>query len=122
LFVGSALATSAVSRENFLSLRGQLAKIQRPFKFHYNKITDLSNPEVSMDEKRMSRKCKQTWVMMDEMEVSQEEYKKQVVNFLQGIEKCMHDDTWSIWMFTVNTNNPKACHSPSRRYAPSPLQ
>jgi hypothetical protein len=104
--------TAAIARETFLSLRGQLSSGQRPFKFHYQKITDLSDPENSMNEKKMSRKCKQTWVMMDEMEgVSQAEYKKQVVNFLQGIAKCMHDETWSIWMFTVNTNSEKACHS-----------
>ena len=113
-WVGS--QTSELSRETFLSLRGQLAPRQRPFKFHYNKIDDLGNPEVSMNDRRMSRKCKQTWVMMDELEVSQAEFKKQVLHFLKEIESCMHDPTWSIWMFTVNSvNNPRACHSPATR-------
>jgi hypothetical protein len=44
--------TAAVARETFLSLRGQLSAGQRPFKFHYNKITDLRDPENSVDEKR----------------------------------------------------------------------
>jgi hypothetical protein len=105
--------TAEVSREMFLSLRSQLAPRQRPFKFHYNKITDLTDPENSMNERRMSRKCKQTWVILDELELSQAEFTRQVIHFLRGIESCMHDKTWSIWMFTVTTNNPRACHSPS---------
>jgi hypothetical protein len=66
-----------------------------------------------MNERRMSRKCKQTWVILDELELSQAEFTRQVIHFLRGIESCMHDKTWSIWMFTVTTNNPRACHSPS---------
>ena len=107
--------TAEFAREAFLSLREQLAPGQRPFKFHYNKINDLSNPELFMNVKRMTRKCKQTFVMVDELEVSQAEFKKQVISFLHGIEKCMHDPTWSIWMFTVNSMSPKACHSPVNR-------
>jgi hypothetical protein len=68
----------------------------------------------------MTRKCKQTFVMVDELEVSQAEFKTQVINFLRGIEKCMHDPTWSIWMFTVNSANPKACYSPVNRTSHHP--
>jgi hypothetical protein len=109
---------AAVARETFLSMRAQVASSQRPFKFHYNRLTDLSNPETSMTEKRTNRKCKQTWVMLDDtdnpaMEVSQDDYRKQVISFLKSLAGCMHDETWSVWMFTVQTNSTKMCHSPT---------
>lgn len=112
---------AAVARESFLSIRPQVASSQRPFKFHYNRLTDLANPETSMTEKRTNRKCKQSWIMLDDsdedtaatMQVSQADYRKYVINFLKGMSSCMYDETWSIWMFTVNTNSTKMCHSPT---------
>jgi hypothetical protein len=109
---------AAIARESFLSIRAQVASSQRPFKFHYNLLTDLSNPETSMTEKRTNRKCKQSWVMLDDtdnpaMEISQGDYRKQVIAFLKSLAGCMHDETWSVWMFTVQTNSTKMCHSPT---------
>ena len=108
-FVGT--STASLSRETFLSLRPQLAPGQRPFKFHYYAVTDLMNPLDSMNSRRMSRKCKQTFVMMDELKISKSEFKTQIVHFLNGVAKCMNDTTWSIWMFTMNSGHPDACHS-----------
>mmetsp|Transcript_21374 Transcript_21374/g.32296 ORF Transcript_21374/g.32296 Transcript_21374/m.32296 type:complete len:505 (+) Transcript_21374:216-1730(+) len=107
-------ASSSLSHRLFLSLRGQIASSQRPFKFHYYPVTDLDHPDKDMSSRRMSRKCKQTFVSLEELEgVSQIEYKKKMQQFLEKIAKCMHDETWSIWMMTVNSNknSTRMCHS-----------
>lgn len=115
-FVGSPSAAGAY-HQAFLSLRAQISSAQRPFKFHYYKVTDFTKPDQHWTDRHMSRKCKHTLVSVDEldMDLSQQEYKVQVKEFLEGVVKCLHDDTFIIWMFTVNhvlpTSN-RLCHSP----------
>lgn len=116
-FVGSPSAAGAY-HQAFLSLRAQISSAQRPFKFHYYKVTDFTKPDQHWTDRHMSRKCKHTLVSVDEldMDLSQQEYKQQVKEFLEGVVKCLHDDTFVVWMFTVNhvlpTSN-RLCHSTS---------
>jgi hypothetical protein len=118
-WVGS--STSSLIRDAFLSLRGQIDSQQRPFKFHYYPLNDFINADKDWEgRKRSFRKCKIVLVSVDEYayEISQADYKKQVEYFIQQVLKCLHDDTFPIWMLTVNnapmSNLSKMCHSPSR--------
>lgn len=115
---------SAASREAFLSMRGEINSGQRPFKFHYYPMTDFTKPDKDWDDTKKGgfRKCKNVLVSLDgeelqSAEISQAEYTKQVLGFLGHLVKCLHDDTFPIWMFTLNTpamKPSKLCHSRSR--------
>ena len=118
-WVGS--SSAKFIRDAFLSLRAQIDEQQRPFKFHYYPLNDFSHADKDWEDRRGTfRKCKNVLISVDELpdDVSQAEYKKQVEHFMHQVVKCLHDDTFPIWMFTVN-NAPmigpsKMCHAPSR--------
>lgn len=104
--------------ESFRSLRPQLFPSQRPFKFHYYNVTDFAHPDKDWDEtnKLRFRKCKNILISVDEPEnpdLSQEEYKHQVKTFLNHMVKCFDDETFPIWMLTVNKAPSNLCHSPT---------
>lgn len=120
-WIGS--ASAATIRESFLSILPNLAKQQRPFKFHYYHMDDFQNPDHGWETeyKLKFRKCKIIVVSVDELKnaVSQDTYKQQVSTFLQHLVKTFDDDTFPIWMLTVNlpsiSNNSSMCTSPKRR-------
>jgi hypothetical protein len=117
-WVGS--ASSALVRDAFLSIRGQINQQQRPFKFHYYALDDFAQPDKDWEgQKGGFRKCKTVLISVDEIvgELSQSDYKKQVEHFINEVLTCLHDDTFPIWMFTVNAPPmvlSQMCHSPSK--------
>ena len=117
-FVGSQSASDI--REKFLKLRPHLARGQRPFKFHYYYVTDMIHPDKEWNtaSKERVRKCKHILFSLDEMEtpVSQSEYKEQMTTFVGHLLKLMNDDTFPIWLFTVNEPPMRAtsCNAPFR--------
>lgn len=118
-WVGSDSAASI--REAFLSLRPELFRNQRPFKFHYYNVTSFEKPDQHWDEelKKKFRKCKTILVSADELDeapLTQAEYKRQVTTFLSHIVKAIPDPTFPIWMVTVNespTTTLPMCTVPS---------
>eukprot|EP00543_Licmophora_paradoxa_P010463 CAMPEP_0202457762 /NCGR_PEP_ID=MMETSP1360-20130828/14689_1 /ASSEMBLY_ACC=CAM_ASM_000848 /TAXON_ID=515479 /ORGANISM="Licmophora paradoxa, Strain CCMP2313" /LENGTH=491 /DNA_ID=CAMNT_0049077921 /DNA_START=76 /DNA_END=1551 /DNA_ORIENTATION=- len=113
--------SSAAIRDAFFSVRAEISVGQRPFKFHYYPMTDFVKPDKDWDDTKRGgfRKCKHVLVSLDEPEVpmSQAEYTKQVLNFLGHLVKCLQDETFPIWMFTVNTppmKPTKLCHHRSK--------
>ena len=117
-FMGSQSASDI--RKKFLKLRPYLAGGQRPFKFHYYNVTDMIHPdkEWKIDAKERVRKCKHILFSLDEMQtpVSQSEYKEQITTFVGHLLKLMNDDTFPIWLFTVNEPPMRAtnCYTPFR--------
>lgn len=119
-FVGGQSAASI--REAFLSVRPELFPNQRPFKFHYYNITSFQNPDQHWEEetKKRFRKCKTIVVSVDELDnapLTNAEYKQQVKTFLNHVVKAIPDDTFPIWMVTVNESPIKVnlmCSSHSK--------
>lgn len=112
-WVGSQSAASI--REAFLSVRPELFRQQRPFKFHYYNVSNFEKPDQYWDEelKKRFRKCKTILVSVDELEgapVMQADYKRQVKTFLGHLVKAFNDETFPIWMITVN--EPPMASSP----------
>lgn len=113
-------SSSSLMRDAFLSLRPQIDGEQRPFKFHYYPLNDFTNADKDWGgNKGGFRKCKNVLISVDELatEVSQSDYKKQVEYFINQIALCLHDETFPIWIFTVNVppmNPSTMCHSPSK--------
>jgi hypothetical protein len=110
----------------FLALRPHLANGQRPFKFHYYNVTDLVHPdkEWNLERKEKIRKCKHILVSVDEMAnpVSQSEYRTQMTKFIGHLLNLMNDDTFPIWIFTVNESPMLAtnCFAPNARTSDHP--
>lgn len=99
--------SAATIREAFLSLRPLLFPSQRPFKFHYYNVTNFQKPDQHWDDetKKRFRKCKTIFVSLDKLDeapMTQEEYKRQVQTFLGHIVTAINDETFPIWMITVN--------------------
>jgi hypothetical protein len=121
-WVGSQSASD--SHEMFLNLRPNIASNQRPFKFHYYNSSSFLHPAAdwSDDDERRFRKCKHILVSIDEIQkdpnsgkpITQQQYADQVSTFLHHVEKAFPDDTFPIWMFTVNESPiaPTACIEP----------
>ncbi|KAI2513788.1 hypothetical protein MHU86_571 [Fragilaria crotonensis] len=120
-WVGS--ASAAITRDSFLSILPSVAKQQRPFKFHYYPMDDFRNPDDGWETeyKLKFRKCKILIVSVDELKnvVSQDDYKLQVSTFLLHLVKMFDDETFPIWMLTVNlssiSNASSMCTRPKRR-------
>lgn len=93
-------------RDKFLALRPSVSGAQRPFKFHYYNVTDLSHPDKSWDleTKKRVRKCKHILLSIDEPEqpMSQSIYREKIRRFVGHLLKLMNDETFPIWIFTVN--------------------
>jgi uncharacterized membrane protein len=105
---------------SFLELRPLISPGQRPFKFHYHPTKNLVHPDRdwSNHTAEFFRKCKHILVSVDEMEddsLSQMEYQSQVETLLNHLQKAFPDETFPIWMFTVNDPPAQAtnCHTPT---------
>jgi hypothetical protein len=115
-FMGS--QTMSDIYKTFLALRGHICPSQRPFKFHYYNVTDLVHPDThwELSKKQLVRKCKHILVSVDELvqPVSQFEYKKQITTFVGHLLQLINDDTFPIWLFTVNEPpmHTKNCYDP----------
>jgi hypothetical protein len=109
-------------RDAFLSLRPSISANQRPFKFHYYPLHNLAKPDIEWEGRKGGfRKCKNVLISVDELKesVSQSDYKNQVEYFINQVIKCLHDETFPIWMLSVNippmvSELPKLCHSPQK--------
>lgn len=108
--------------ESFRSLRPSIAKHQKPFKFHYYAMDNFVQPDRDWDDElRLKfRKCKTIFISMDELRdpISQHDYKQQVATFLGHMVKMFDDDTFPIWMLTVNlppVSSAPMCTSPALR-------
>jgi hypothetical protein len=108
--------------ESFKSLRPSIAKHQKPFKFHYYPMDSFVQPDHDWEteNKLKFRKCKSIIISIDELRdpISQDEYKQQVATFLGHMVKMFDDDTFPIWMLTVNlppVSSTPMCTSPTRR-------
>jgi hypothetical protein len=116
-FVGS--ESSYTIFKSFMEIRPMINQHQRPFKFHYHRMTSFVNPdqEWNAEEKGRFRKCKQIFISMDELQepISQDEYTRQVKRFIHHLTKAFPDDTFPIWMFTVMESPTKSskCHTPT---------
>jgi len=108
-------------RKAFLDLRGQVRAGQRPFKFHYHRITSFENPDRHWDigSKRGFRKCKHVLVALDEPgePTSQAVYRKQVTTFVGHLLNVVNDTTFPIWLYSVNEPPSRAtnCYKPYMR-------
>ena len=115
--------SAAQLHSSFMELRPMISDGQRPFKFHYHPTNNLVHPDLgwSNHTAEFFRKCKHILVSVDEMEddshsLSQMEYQSQVATLLNHLQIAFPDETFPIWMFTVNeppsqaTNN---CHTPT---------
>jgi hypothetical protein len=108
-------------RNNFLQERGIVSPGQKPFKFHIYPSDHLTRPDRDWAESEKSRfrKCKHILVSLDDIpdNLSQKDYQKQVETLLQHLQKAFPDETFPIWMFTVNEAPSKAtnCNSPFLR-------
>jgi hypothetical protein len=105
-------------RREFMEMREKLFPNQRPFKFHMYDIEHFVRPDRNWEDgvKARFRKCKHILVSLDEMEeLSQMEYRSQVTVFIGHLLRLMDDETFPIWMFTVNAPQmaPRNCHSPT---------
>jgi hypothetical protein len=115
-WVGSSSAAS--SREVFLDEKRTLFPGQRSFKFHIYPATNFVHPAEGwqQSEEERFRKCKHILVSLDEPKtpLTQEEYADQVTSFLSHLLKAFPDETFPIWMFTVNESpmNPTNCFPP----------
>ncbi|KAL3903571.1 MAG: hypothetical protein SGILL_010395 [Bacillariaceae sp.] len=115
-WVGS--ASAATSREVFLEERRTLFSGQRPFKFHIYPATNFVHPaeDWEVSEQERFRKCKHILVSLDEVKtpLTQKEYAEQVATFLNHLVKAFPDETFPIWMFTVNESpmSPTNCLPP----------
>ena len=86
-------------------------------------MDDFQKPDQgwATESKLKFRKCKNIIVSVDELKnaLSQDEYKQQVSTFLKHLVKMFDDDTFPIWMLTVNLpsvpNATSMCTGPKRR-------
>jgi hypothetical protein len=103
-WVGSRSAQD--SRTIFLEERRAIAAGQRPFKFHIYPSNNFVHPAEQWAEAEESRfrKCKHILVSIDQIQtpLSQQEYANQVTTFIHHLLKAFPDETFPIWMFTVN--------------------
>lgn len=104
--------------EAFKTLRPQIFPHQRPFKFHYRKMSSFVTPDAAWGEDTRFRKCKHILISLDEPDepLSQLEYTKQVNTFIKHLLNAFNEEhTFPalIWMFTVNESaiGTKNCHS-----------
>ncbi|KAG7366383.1 hypothetical protein IV203_029053 [Nitzschia inconspicua] len=115
-WVGS--QSAADSRNVFLEERRSIAAGQRPFKFHIYSSNNFLHPAEDWPENEQSRfrKCKHILVSIDQIKtpLTQQEYATQVTRFINHLLKAFPDDTFPIWMFTVNESpmNPTNCFPP----------
>jgi hypothetical protein len=108
--------------ESFKSIRSSIANHQKPFKFHYYPMDDFRQPDRDWEReyKLKFRKCKNVIVSVDELKysITQEEYTQQVATFLRHLVNIFDDDSFPIWMLTVNLSpilDIKMCTHPKRR-------
>lgn len=103
-WVGS--QSAADSRNVFLEERRTVSAGQRPFKFHIYSSNNFVHPAEDWPENEQwrFRKCKHILVSMDQTKtpLTQQEYSDQVTTFLDHLLKAFPDETFPIWMFTVN--------------------
>jgi hypothetical protein len=119
-WVGSQSAKD--SRNVFLEERRFIASEQRPFKFHIYASNNLVHPAEDWPELEQARfrKCKHILVSMDQIKtpLTQQEYADQVTGFINHLTRAFPDETFPIWMFTVNespmapTNCLPPCYLP----------
>jgi hypothetical protein len=115
-WIGSESAEESFT--SFRHLRPQIFGGQRPFKFHYDVITNYVEPDKEWVEnaKEIFRKCKQILISIDEpvKELSQLEYRDQLTTFIKHLLNAFQDDTFPIWIFTSaeTPQNTTNCHSP----------
>jgi hypothetical protein len=114
-FVGSQSAASI--RQSFLSLRPQLFKQQRPFKFHYYNVTDLKDPAKEWPGASGFYKCKIILISVDELvkPVDKDEYRNQIKTFVGHVLRAIPDETFPVWLLT---NNQPPMRLPAAMYAP----
>lgn len=117
-WVGSNSAASI--HKAFLSIRPALFRNQRLFKFHYYNVTSFKDPDKHWDEstKKRFRKCKIILVSVDQLDspVTQAQYKSQITTFVGHLLKAIIDETFPIWIVTVNEPPMMAssmCNSPA---------
>lgn len=119
-WVGSKSAED--SRLAFLEERHEISPHQRPFKFHIYPISSFVQPDLAWtdDSKTRFRKCKHILVSLDEIQTSltQKEYADQVTVFVQHLLKAFPDETFPIWMFTVNESPRQATNCRGPFYLP----
>ncbi|GFH44892.1 hypothetical protein CTEN210_01365 [Chaetoceros tenuissimus] len=110
--------------EAFKSIRGGIFAGQRPFKFHYFPVRDLTKPDqdwLENDNEAMTRfrKCKHIMISFDEPEtpLSQSVYQQQIITFIKHLLNAFNEEKTFpslIWMFTVMESplNTKNCYDP----------
>jgi len=129
-WIGSQSAKEIYSA--FLAIRPLLFSHQRPFKFHYYEATSFIHPDATWDleTKMRFRKCKHVLVSIDEVknptssgdntgndaklsQLSHDEYRAQLITFVNHLVKAIDDDTFPIWIFTVMQPPMEAtnCHN-----------
>ena len=105
-------------RGAFLQQRDMASKGQKPFKFHMYPADHLVNPARDWNEENQKRfrKCKHILVSFDDIpdNLSQKECQTQIETLLKHLQTAFPDQTFPIWMFTVNEAPSRAtnCHSP----------
>ena len=115
--------SAATIRNSFKSLLPSLAKHQKPFKFHYYPMDDFRRPDREWDteNKLRVRKCKIIIISVDELResITQDDYRLQVTMLLKHLVKMFDDDSFPIWMLTVNqpsvsNSTSQMCTRPSK--------
>ncbi|KAL7521117.1 hypothetical protein ACHAWX_005816 [Stephanocyclus meneghinianus] len=111
-------------RRAFLELYPLMkAPFQRPFKFHYLRLTDVSHPTKSFSETshHTYRKCKMFFIsygidrMEENREMTPESYAREVETLLHQIETSHPDTTFPAWFLTARSNSSAAStRSPDR--------
>jgi len=88
---------------------------QRPFKFKYLRLIDVSDPRKDLEENTSERietfdKCKIFFVSysIDRIDsgISPEEYGKEVATLLDHIEKSHPDTTYPVWLLSQRSSAP----------------
>jgi len=117
-------------RSAFLKLYPLMgAHSQRPFKFHYLALKDMSDPtkDFSQTSHQTFFKCKIFFVSygIDQLNksVSPESYGKQVESLLRNIEKSHPDKTFPAWFLTPRSTTQlptNSCHDESNLRGQTP--
>jgi hypothetical protein len=110
--------TAADLRQSFLDLRPNIAKNQRPFKFHYYNVTDLMHADKHWGDVSAFYKCKTILVLVDQVDegnIAQQAYRDQLTHFIKHMLQVVPDDTFSIWLLTLTEPavTPTLCTAPT---------
>ncbi|KAL3789178.1 hypothetical protein HJC23_012267 [Cyclotella cryptica] len=101
-------------RRAFLELYPLMkAHFQRPFKFHYIRLTDIFDPTKSFSETshHTYRKCKIFFIsygidrMEDDREMTPDSYAREVEMLMRHIETSHPDTTFPAWFLTPRSNS-----------------